>query len=821
MRVLVEQTRNSSVLWLHRLGLLSGNAILDRAGERVLKYQPSWGEAGRISVATLMGGDADDQWREHPERDLILIGTQDMLVSRALNRGYAAWPQDWPVDFGLLNIDSLWVMDEVQLMGPARTTSVQLQLFAEGQEHDRGDERLPRRRTIWMSATLGTQDGTAEPPSWMKTPEWGARSLRVPPAGKQNDDLAVTEFNDRWVAPKQLELHIRRENPQPQKGKRQKKSKTEEQADTGWTVDSPELVDRILQESQAASGRTVLVFINRVDRARALFDTLRKKAGEIELILLHGRFRPRDRKTSELALSEPVKSGGRVIVSTQVLEAGADIDADALFTELCPWPSLVQRLGRLNRRGKRKEPPAFAVVIDVPLPRQKDGESGPDYWSRARKESSRPYEADDLDVTRGQLVTIAAGDGSLSPVALSKIAAVIGLAGPVLRRFDLDDFFDTDPDLAGGHTDVSPFVRALDRDVDAYVVWRRLEPGCDVNEQPPIHRDEICPVPFYEVQTAFGGQKVWILTLATKKRSGSPWRRARPDEVLPGDTVMVDLSAGCYTADSGWLGKGNTQLKPDTWIDRWQQADGTVVRAWVGADAAALAPEVIDGRIDSRRASAEDARSHTKHWMELDVHLDAGAKQADALVGKKGLCLPSSLAEPVCTAVRWHDVGKALYRETGTGTLYPFQKMLQMAGVPENGHPLADVLYAKSNRRGGPPSGFRHEVASALAYLAQPDVDDLVAYLILAHHGKVRLLPAPWDEEDPQDANGVRPGDRVPGSVLPENRQDAAYLAPERFLPSPTQPSWQGRVAGLLKRLGPFGLAYLEAVVRIADWRAS
>jgi CRISPR-associated endonuclease/helicase Cas3 len=86
-----------------------------------------------------MGGDADDQWREHPERDAILIGTQDMLVSRALNRGYAAWPQDWPVDFGLLNIDALWIMDDVQLVGPARTTSAQLQLFSDAEARSRAD----------------------------------------------------------------------------------------------------------------------------------------------------------------------------------------------------------------------------------------------------------------------------------------------------------------------------------------------------------------------------------------------------------------------------------------------------------------------------------------------------------------------------------------------------------------------------------------------------------------------------------------------------------------------------------------------------------
>jgi CRISPR-associated endonuclease/helicase Cas3 len=654
----------------------------------------------------------------------------------------------------------------------------------------------------------------------MKAPEWGDCQLRVPIASRQEDDLANKDFNDRWVAPKQLELHIRPADAESEKGKRKRKSKTEQQPDAGWTADSAELADRILYKMRAASGCTVLVFVNRVGRARLLFDSLRKQSGDTELILLHARFRPRDRKAAELMLTQPPHSGGRIIVSTQVLEAGVDIDADALFTELCPWPSLVQRLGRLNRRGKQKEPASPAIVFDVPVAKQKDGESNADYRERARRESSLPYEADDLDVNRRHLATVDAGGGSLSPEALSRIDAPIGLAGPILRRFDLDDFFDTDPDLAGGHTDVSPFVRALDREVDAYVIWRRLEIVTDA--QPPTHPDEICPVPFYEVQTAFVGQRIWILTLATKKRSGSPWRSARSDDVRQGDTVMVDVGAGCYSEDIGWLGKGNTARKPSKWVDRWQQPDGIVVRAWVEGDPAAFTlTEVIDGRIDSRRASGEDARSCVKHWMELDTHLDAAAKQADSLVDKTALNLPSRLATAVCTAIRWHDVGKALERESNGAVRYPFQNMLLKAGVPEDGHPRAGVLYAKSNGRGGPPSGFRHEVASTLAYLRQTEVDDLVAYLILAHHGKVRMLPSPWDDEDPQDANGVRVGDQVPAGVLPNYPNGTIPLNPALFLPSPAHPSWQGRVAGLLKRLGPFGLAYLEAVVRIADWRAS
>ena len=51
-----------------------------------------------------------------PSNRRFLIGTQDMLLSRALNRGYATGRARWPMEYGLLNHDCLWIMDEIQLM---------------------------------------------------------------------------------------------------------------------------------------------------------------------------------------------------------------------------------------------------------------------------------------------------------------------------------------------------------------------------------------------------------------------------------------------------------------------------------------------------------------------------------------------------------------------------------------------------------------------------------------------------------------------------------------------------------------------------------
>ena len=104
-----------------------------------------------LPVHVLMGGERPASfqgWQEHPESEQILVGTIDMLLSRALNRGYRESRFRWPVSFGFLNSDCWWVLDEVQLMGPARSASAQL----EGLRAKLGSARACV--TTWMSATI-------------------------------------------------------------------------------------------------------------------------------------------------------------------------------------------------------------------------------------------------------------------------------------------------------------------------------------------------------------------------------------------------------------------------------------------------------------------------------------------------------------------------------------------------------------------------------------------------------------------------------------------------------------------------------------------
>ncbi len=111
-------------------------------------------------------------------------------------------------------------------------------------------------------------------------------------------------------------------------------------------------------------------------------------------VLLTSRFRREDRARHEQRLIDfdaqrkagtlPKDDPGLICVSTQVIEAGVDISAHRLFTELAPWPSMLQRLGRLNRKGDDQN--ARAWVWETP----KEG-------GNKKIERIGPYETADIE----------------------------------------------------------------------------------------------------------------------------------------------------------------------------------------------------------------------------------------------------------------------------------------------------------------------------------------------------------------------------------------------------------------------------------------
>jgi CRISPR-associated endonuclease/helicase Cas3 len=171
-----------------------------------------------------------------------------------------------------------------------------------------------------------------------------------------------------------------------------------------------------------------------------------------------------------------------------------------------------------------------------------------------------------------------------------------------------------------------------------------------------------------------------------------------------------------------------------------------------------------------------------------------------------------------------------------------FQNML-LSGREDDGGLKSGGPWAKSDGNTGRPyywvissdgkkierTYFRHELASALAWLQNQGRiakdADLVAYLIAAHHGKIRMSIRSLDKEkrprepDRLFARGIWDGDvlsQVEGILDQDLPLDLSIMLMG-------EGSWLERMTGLRDKeaLGPLRLAFMESILRIADWRAS
>jgi len=233
------------------------------------------------------------------------------------------------------------------------------------------------------------------------------------------------------------------------------------------------------------------------------------------------------------------------------------------------------------------------------------------------------------------------------------------------------------------------------------------------------------------------------------------------------------------------------------------------------------------------RPSSYDGDWRTKIgvWLSLAEHTNDVLAVVDDL--SNALQLDEHTRHIFQITAFWHDVGKA--HEV-------FQRMLRkIATCPD-----AATYWAKSDRSSGGPTRrhFRHELASALAWLQSSDAaslneseQSLVAYLIASHHGKVRVsLRALPDEDAPPEedrpfARGIWHRDPLPAPDAPpiviEGRElpRIAELDLRCMLLGETEgrPSWLSRVLAVRnnKEIGPFRLAWFEAIFRASDARAS
>ena len=768
MRTLAEQTAGAVREWCERLSAsdLNGSGALPSADD----------------VHVLMGGVDNSGWLDNPEKPSVIVGTQDMLLSRALMRGYASSRATWPMEFAVLHEDAQWVFDEVQLMGAGRATSAQLEAFRRteaARAAQVGNSVGLPSRSLWISATLD--------PTWLQTVDHETpqpeETIRVEPSEEAGGRLASLV-----QAKKEL-------------------SRTETVPSSTKTADIKTYIEALADAIARAhrTGRMTIAIVNRVARAQDLYQAIGKRIGKPgpstpTLALVHSRFRPRDR---DREMAKVVGSADKnvIVVATQAIEAGVDISAAVMFTELAPWASMVQRFGRLNRRAEYgTDDPARVYWIDLMA------EVTPE--DKQAVELARPYMATELIEARDRLAQMTdAASINLPPPGESNPSR------RVIRRKDLEDLFDTDPDLTGFDVDVSPYVRDAD-DTDVRVFWRDLSEKCD--EPPRPTSAELCAVPI-------GAAANWITKVRKKwndaifvsdpqwhrtdAKAGTPppgWKRFT-EAPWPGLTLLADVKAGGYDDQTGFT--GDTKNSASVIAD---QAPDT-------------APGSAEGESEGH---GEDRKS------EIGVPITLTAHQSHVLCEADGLCdalgIDPDTRRTLLRAARWHDVGKAheVFQDT------------MRRGLNEESGATAELLAKteKSNLR-HKRSYFRHELASALAFLAQEGWSrdaDLTAYLIAAHHGKVRLnlraLPREsgpkelekaglrfargiWDCDELQ-AVELEGGERWNGGRLNLSIMELGWN-------EETYESWTERTRDLLTRFGPFRLAWMEALLRIADWRAS
>lgn len=715
MRTLVEQTHAEVKGWLEQAGLKNGE----------------------VDLHLLMGGAVSNRWEAHPEKDCILIGTQDQLLSRALNRGYGMSRYKWPIHFALLNNDCLWVMDEVQLMGAGLRTTAQLQGFREKIFKTYGPTQ-----SLWMSATLDSD--------LLQTVNY-------------KPDLSQThKLTDADLLNETLKQRI-------QAQKRLVKAKTE---CAGKEVDyAKELAKEIITAHHP--GSLTLVICNQVSRAQELCKALGKHTSE-EITLVHSRFRAAERQALNRKLREEKLSG--ILVATQAIEAGVDISARTLFTELAPWSSLVQRFGRCNRYGECSEA-ATVYWIDIP----------------DLKKNANPYIPEQLERSR----LIFKNLSEVGPEALKQVEAPKEeIEGLIPRQHDLLQLFDTSTDLAGHDIDISSFIREAD-ETDVAIAWRDWSDNKPPNDMDAIQPQELCRVSIGKAREFFDRlkkqkQKVWM-------HDGlRGWQEVTT--LCPGMTLLLHCSAGGYDCDLGFTG-----VSPYTPAVPMEEGE----------------------RIAADQDNSDHLSLGATDFVKLTVHSQDVAEEVEILCQQ----FPPTLKLPVDLLVRtgrWHDAGKAhpVFQTALTHNRPEYEGETLWAKSNHDFRNPDDHYWMPQNRR-----GFRHELVSALLALQEQE-DFLLCYLVACHHGKVRMTIQPRPTEKPTGverfALGVHHGDLV-HDQLPEIDLGADLRIKSQTLSldcmglgdSEQGQSWTAQAIALLEEYGPFKLAFLETLIRIADWRGS
>lgn len=806
------------------------NVVATVAGRlRSLAAAPN---AGPLDVVRLRGGIASGRPTD-PSQPTILLCTLPMYGSRLLFRGYGSSRRMCAVDAAMAGIDSLVLLDEAHLAPHLRT------LLAALAECSPDALPVPVKARFRPRLTALTATGDS--------PDENRFNL-------DSADGANPVVRQRLDAVKPLELR--------------------EETGDGAKCLADATLELIGEAREPAS---CVVFANTPKTARNTFERLRKQMPEAEVLLLTGLVREREAERTRARILDPVHGMaatrdtgvGRqrhfIVVATQTLEVGADIDAAYLVSEACGVRALTQRLGRLNRLGRYAH--ARAAYVHLPPPKlRRSGrttDTAVDFWPVYGLEPARVLK---------RLREACGGNGTRS-VNLSprRVADILGTPGDTAGRVPevlpgiLWEWIKTTnpPD---GEAPVEPYFSGiLGAQYTVSLIWRIHVPEAGERLWPRATDREAVDVPIGEVREVLRDAECHRLAtdgVTVETVSGAD---LRPGDqlVLPTDRGLLDEfgwnpNASTPVVDSSLVGHGlplndkaierlcvltladsvrkasrtgaEEDIEPEEQAEAVKEILGDVRASsappgwdheeW-GNFTEALSPDIVHPLKEAPRlpvaASGRIAEPLNADFDETslapgaaDIELDRHCDEVAARARKIAECigLSADLADVVERAGRLHDVGKADRR---------FQRWLD----PDGRH---GVLLAKSNAprhkweamraAAGWPRGGRHEELSARLIGAWLDQDqdwgdpvqrDLLLHLVISHHGKGRPLVPSVADGTPDAVSGLVSGVSV---TVPADLGIIDWEQPARF-------------RRLNDRIGPWGLALLEAIVMRSDHAVS
>jgi CRISPR-associated endonuclease/helicase Cas3 len=790
--------------------VVNRRTVVDQTTEEVEKYlKRKVSGIPEFAVSTLRGQFADNrEWSADPSRPAVISGTVDMIGSRLLFSGFGVGMKGRPLHAGFLGQDVLLVHDEAHLE-PAFQDLVK----AIECEQKRCNE-FRTFRVMELTAT-SRSDGEA----FELTPEEKAIPTDLPAEPSE----PLHHVWQRMKSKKGLKFHPAKRDSVATR------------------------IGELARDQWKSSGKAILIFVRTIDDVKQVKAVLtdKKKGGvpEDQVRQLTGTMRGLERDV--LATTDPVfarfspspevaeKDGTVYLICTSAGEVGVDMSAQHMVCDLSTLDSMAQRFGRVNRRGEG------AAMIDVVYETDLNPKPPSPAFEAARWETKKVLER--LPACGWTQERHDASPSALGVVmkSLTEAERKPAFAPPPTILPVTDILFDawgltTIRDRLPGRPKVEPYLHGLAdwQPPETQIVWReeveRLQPeynsddereereaedrralaklATELLEVYPLKPHELLTEPSYRAFKQFEAMakrcpnlRAWLLDDDGKVRvlTIADLAHKNEKERIEGVTVLLPPSAGGL--DSGMLAGDATA--PET-------GSLDVADEWY-ADKEQKAPRRVrldenkppDGMRLVRRVPLPGYEADDPdywYWFELGNEGDTSAKKrvewgvhvgdVERLAGEivDKLPLGDWLRQGVKLAAKFHDHGKR-------------RKLFQaVLGNPR----YPNILLAKSGKNGGRvEERYRHEFGSLLDVQNEPeyqtltdDEKDLVLHLIAAHHGRARPH-FPADEAfDPDHTSDLT--DRL------------ACEVPRRF-------------ARLQRKYGRWGLAYLESLLRAADWAAS